>query len=149
MLIIISIRIDLLLNTVNNYVRFVALLDFCPIFIEAIQIFTTLLRYKSEWYGRALVTADRYYPSTKICHVCGYKNKTLQLSHRRWQCPECGIRHDRDINASINLRNIGLSRVGTTRINACGECHDGGMGKTSVYELSPVEAGSLAFYKAG
>ncbi|SFS32743.1 putative transposase [Succinivibrio dextrinosolvens] len=70
--------------------------------------FTELLSYKLEEQGKYLVKVDRFYPSSQLCSVCGYKNKeTKDLSIREWICPQCGTSHDRDINAAVNLRNEG------------------------------------------
>jgi len=69
--------------------------------------FLRYLEYKAEWYGRELIVVNRFYPSSKLCNVCGYKNKQLKLSDRYWQCPICGTYHDRDINASLNLYKVG------------------------------------------
>ncbi|SNZ13322.1 RNA-guided endonuclease TnpB family protein [Hydrogenobacter hydrogenophilus] len=95
--------------------------------------FLRYLEYKANWYGRELIIVDRFYPSSKTCSVCGYINTQLRLSNRYWECPECNTFHDRDINASKNLYKVGLSRVGTTRTQACGECSDGG---TMIYHRS-------------
>ena len=65
--------------------------------------FVELLRYKAEWYGRTLVQVDRFYPSSKLCHKCGWKYKELKLSEREWTCRSCGTRHDRDVNAAKNI----------------------------------------------
>ena len=54
------------------------------------------------------IKIDKWFPSSKTCHVCGYKNDNLTLSDRDWTCPDCGTHHDRDINASINILNQGL-----------------------------------------
>ena len=62
-----------------------------------------LLRYKAEWYGRTLVRVDRFYPSSKLCHKCGWKYSELTLSEREWTCRNCGTRHDRDVNAAKNI----------------------------------------------
>ena len=53
--------------------------------------------------GKQVVLIDRYYPSSKTCSVCGYKNRDLRLSDRYWVCPKCGTMHDRDINAAVNI----------------------------------------------
>jgi len=84
--------------------------------------FVNMLEYKCDWYGKHLVFADKYYASSKMCNVCGYKNVELTLSDREWDCPICGTHHLRDQNAGINLRNLAISTVGTTGIYASGEC---------------------------
>ncbi len=72
--------------------------------------FTTMLAYKSEWYGKTLVKIDRWYPSSKTCSNCGHllTKAELPLSVRTWDCPSCLQRNDRDLNASINILNQGL-----------------------------------------
>ena len=70
--------------------------------------FKEILRYKSNWYCRDLVEIDRWFPSSKLCNKCNYKNSELTLKDRTWICPECGESHDRDINAAINIRNEGI-----------------------------------------
>lgn len=67
------------------------------------------LEYKAEWYGKAVQAIDTFYPSSQLCHSCGYRNpETKSLSVREWTCPECGEHHDRDVNAAINILNEGL-----------------------------------------
>lgn len=61
-----------------------------------------------EEKGKYLILIDRYFPSSKMCSVCGYVNNQLRLDNRKWACPKCNIEHDRDINASINIRSKGL-----------------------------------------
>ena len=68
--------------------------------------FTRQLEYKARWYGKTLMKVDKYYASSQLCHVCGYKNPRVKdLSVRKWKCPECGTTHDRDENAAINILN--------------------------------------------
>src|SRR5262249_36545901 len=64
--------------------------------------FRRQLEYKCQRYGRRLVAIDRWYPSSKTCSACGHLLADLSLSTRHWQCPSCGTRHDRDINAAKN-----------------------------------------------
>ena len=74
--------------------------------------FTTYLKYKLEDMGKQLVKVDRFFASSQMCSVCGYKNtETKNLSIRAWDCPECGTHHDRDVNAAINIRNEGVRLV--------------------------------------
>jgi putative transposase len=53
--------------------------------------------------GKQIVFVDRFYPSSKTCSVCGYKKRDLRLSDREWVCPKCGTKHNRDINAAMNI----------------------------------------------
>jgi putative transposase len=80
--------------------------------------FRRQLDYKTKLANQDLVIADRFYPSSKLCSVCGQKNEKLQLSDREWACNFCGTVHDRDVNASINLQRLAGSSL--ERINACG-----------------------------
>jgi putative transposase len=78
--------------------------------------FLTCLKYKADWYGRTFIQVDRFFPSSKLCHRCGYKNDDLALHDRTWCCPACGETHDRDVNASINLYFVGLGRSEVTPV---------------------------------
>ena len=66
-------------------------------------------KFKETLVNKALVNdkqvvfIDRFYPSSKTCSVCGYKKRDLRLSDREWICPNCGMKHDRDINAAMNI----------------------------------------------
>jgi len=81
--------------------------------------FVNMLRYKGQWYGCNIHEIDRFFPSSKRCHRCGYIHESLRLSDRSWVCPECNEEHDRDVNAAMNILTFG--RAGTARIDACGE----------------------------
>jgi putative transposase len=76
--------------------------------------FRRQLAYKCQRYGRALVVIGRFYPSSKTCSACGHLLAELSLNTRTWQCPSCGIRHDRDINAAKNILAAGQA------VTACG-----------------------------
>jgi len=73
-----------------------------------------MLEYKCEWYGRELVVIDRWFPSSKTCSACGHLAAKMPLGVREWTCASCGTRHDRDVNAAINIRAAGLA------VLACG-----------------------------
>ena len=69
------------------------------------NMFTNMLEYKLAWQGKKLIKIDKWYPSSQLCHVCGYQNhETKDLSVREWDCPKCGSHHNRDKNAAINIR---------------------------------------------
>ena len=71
--------------------------------------FLRVLKYKAEWLGKKVIEINRYYPSSQICNRCDYKNKEVKdLSVRKWTCPSCGMEHDRDFNASINIMFEGI-----------------------------------------
>lgn len=70
--------------------------------------FTNALNYKCEWYGKNLLKIGRFAASSKTCHVCGIKRKELPLQIREWRC-ECGVLHDRDINAAQNIKAFALA----------------------------------------
>ena len=75
---------------------------------SAWYLFRLKLEYKAKKFGKQLVTVDTFFPSSQICHDCGYKNTdTKNLHIRDWVCPVCGSRHDRDVNAAINILNEG------------------------------------------
>lgn len=70
------------------------------------------LEYKSKWYGRELVFVSRWFPSSKICCECGWKNNNLTLNDRKFVCDDCGNVIDRDLNASINIQKEGIRIIG-------------------------------------
>ena len=70
--------------------------------------FVRQIEYKSKWHERDFVQISKTYPSSQLCHCCGYKNPLVkQLALREWECPNCLEHHDRDINASINILQEG------------------------------------------
>ena len=73
--------------------------------------FTQLLKIKSINNNCAVIKANRYYPSSKTCNLCGHVNKNLKLSDRTFECPECGFSIDRDLNAAFNLKNYAINEI--------------------------------------
>jgi putative transposase len=76
--------------------------------------FRTMLEYKAGWYGREVIAVDRWFPSSRLCSVCGSMQDTMPLNVRTWTCSGCGTNHDRDVNAAKNLKAAGLA------VSACG-----------------------------
>ena len=83
-------------------------------------MFKEMLRYKISNNLGKLIEADKFYPSSQLCSKCGFKNIAVKnLNIREWDCPQCGIHHDRDVNAAINLKNY--YTTATVGIKARGE----------------------------
>lgn len=90
--------------------------------------FQSMLQYKAMKHGKKVAKIGRFEPSSQICSHCGHRQK-MPLSERTYQCQRCGMKLDRDVNASINIRDFAIrkslgedfSTVGTTGINACGD----------------------------
>lgn len=102
--------------------------------------FRRMLEYKTQWYDSQLVIIDRFAPSSKTCSECGAVNESLTLSDRRWVCMSCGVLHERDENASKNIRRLGLEILNTessSGINACGVA-----GRPAEKQAGDGEAGS-------
>ncbi len=96
--------------------------------------FRRQLEYKQMIYGNKVIVADRWFPSSKLCSDCGFKLDELDLSIREWICPQCGVIHDRDVNAAQNLRNVAES----SSVLACGE-ESSGMSNITHTKLSSVK----------
>ena len=74
--------------------------------------FINYLEYKCEREDKTLVKINRYFPSSQTCSECGYINQnTKDLSVREWTCPKCGVHHNRDLNAAINILREGLTTL--------------------------------------
>ncbi|WP_182907938.1 RNA-guided endonuclease TnpB family protein [Microbispora sp. H13382] len=103
--------------------------------------FRRQLEYKAQRFGRHLVVIDRWFPSSKTCSACGHLLAELSLSTRHWTCPDCGARHDRDVNAAKNILAAGRA------VPACGAdvSHSGSSRVRSAakQEARPVRAGVL------
>lgn len=68
----------------------------------------SMIQYKCDFYMKSFHKVDRFFPSSKTCNHCGFKNNDLTLGDREWSCPECGSRLDRDLNAAKNILDEGL-----------------------------------------
>ena len=112
--------------------------------------FREMLSYKLYFRGKKLIIISKWFASSQLCSMCGYKNAQVKdLSIRSWECPSCGAEHDRDINAAINICKEGkrITTVGTTGSNAYGE--DVRRLQPIRVERSLVELGSSRFCKRG
>ena len=94
--------------------------------------FKTMLMYKMEWRKAEVVQIGRFEPSSKMCSGCGNIKHDLKLSDRIYHCDVCGFKMDRDLNAAINIRNIGMIKVGK-----------------GIPELTPVESATTAELSKG
>lgn len=85
--------------------------------------------------------ADRFFPSSKLCRICGHKLEELTLDARRWICPVCGTNHDRDLTAAKNLGRLATQRTASfAGIDACGA--ERSMSGPEARQVLRVEAGT-------
>ena len=103
--------------------------------------FRRQLAYKAAMRGAQVVVADRFYASSKTCSSCGHQLATLPLCVREWTCPACGVVHDRDVNAAVNLKNMAVRST----VSACGEEGSGPGRKTRVKPASAKQEVSGGF----
>jgi putative transposase len=94
--------------------------------------FLSMLKYKMEWREAELIKIGRFEPSSKLCSGCGNIKHELKLSDRTYCCDVCGLEIDRDLNAAINICNIGLIKVGK-----------------DIPEFTPVESATAAELSKG
>ena len=95
--------------------------------------FCNMIKYKSEQKHRIYLKLDRFFPSSKLCHHCGYKYTGLKLDERFWICPICGEKLDRDENAAINILNEGLRILK--------EKYPDGTGESGTHVPKPIDTG--------
>lgn len=109
-------------------------------------MFCTMLKYKSSWDGKKYLEVDRFFPSSKSCHICLNKVDSLPLNIRSWTCGKCNTSHDRDTNAAINIREEGLRILSLGTSDTANGRNVRQPGKTSVLlDAIPDEVGSTRF----
>ena len=104
---------------------------------SAIGGLLTKIKYKADWYGNEIVQADRFYPSSKLCSSCGFKNTELKRE-KDWICVNCNTDHQRDFNASLNLETYALKN--SKKIQLTGDYTLGSEGP----EVTPLDREALA-----
>nr|MDJ0731554.1 RNA-guided endonuclease TnpB family protein [Crocosphaera sp.] len=102
-------------------------------------MFCTMLKYKAENEGKTYIEVDRFFPSSKTCNVCLNQVESLPLDVRNWTCEHCQTNHDRDINASINIRNEALRilSLGTSETAKGGSVRRLGGKKSCLLDATP------------
>lgn len=95
------------------------------------------LEYKSDWNNKVFYKINRWYPSSQICNHCGSQNHNLKLSDRSWVCESCQRTIDRDLNASLNIRNLGLHDL---KITTVGTTESHASGRTKITEFSNINS---------
>jgi putative transposase len=103
--------------------------------------FRRQLEYKAAMRGGQVVVAHRFFASSKMCSACRHQLDELGLSVREWTCPACGVHHNRDLNAAINLRDLAVSST----VSACGEEGSGRSWKTAVKPSSVKQEVSFEY----
>jgi putative transposase len=106
-------------------------------------MFGTMLKYKAEKEGKTYQEVDRFFPSSKTCHICLNQVSSLPLDIRSWTCEHCQTTHDRDINAAVNIKNEALRilSLGTSDTASLRGCQS--PEQTSVsFDAIPVDARS-------
>ncbi len=78
--------------------------------------FVNILKYQCSKTGSTVIEIPRFYPSSKTCSACEFVYEELTLGDRKWTCPNCGILHDRDLNAATNIHRVGTSTLGVETV---------------------------------
>lgn len=101
-------------------------------------MFRLQIDYKAKRYGTRVIIANRWYPSSRLCSVCDWKNEALTLKDREWMCPQCGTRHDRDLNAAINLKRLATATALPVASPSSNGGATAGMVPVAVGKVTPV-----------
>lgn len=94
------------------------------VLVEAGLPISTAIGFRDKYLDQLHSMIDRFYPSSKTCSRCGWKNKDLKLSDRTFVCKDCGLEIDRDLNAAINIQAVGVDaaiRTQSSRVASCVE----------------------------
>ncbi len=106
-------------------------------------MFRSQIEYKAKRYATRLIVADRWYASSRLCSVCGWKHDALTLRDRTWTCPQCGTMHERDLNAAINLKRLATE----TALPVASPSSNGGAATKGVFvavgKVTPVRYDSI------
>jgi len=108
-------------------------------------MFASMLKYKAAKQGKGYIEVNRFFPSSKTCSCCLHSQASMPLSVRTWTCDRCGTKHDRDVNAAINIRDEASRMImaGTAMTASRGKVSQRRGRKASV-NAHAVEAGSSA-----
>src|SRR5262249_11135853 len=96
------------------------------------------LEYKSIRYKTNLIIANRFYPSSKLCSICDWKNESLTLKDREWTCKSCDTSHDREINAAKNLKRLATRNALPVASQSVTKDTEVGIISTSGGKVTPV-----------
>lgn len=101
-------------------------------------MFRSQMEYKAKRYSTRLVIADRWYPSSRLCSVCDWKNEALALKDREWTCLQCGTHHDRDFNAAQNLKRLATATALPVASPSSNDGTVAGMVSATAGKVTPV-----------
>jgi putative transposase len=108
--------------------------------------FTNMLKYKTARAGKGYIEVNRFFASSKTCSCCLHAQAHMPLDIRTWICDQCGTRHDRDINAAINIRNEAQRMIAAGMVvTANGGAVSQAKGRKSSVLLAPLKLEAPSF----
>ena len=108
--------------------------------------FTNMLKYKAARAGKGYIEVNRFFASSKTCSCCLHAQAQMPLTIRMWSCDQCGVRHDRDVNAAINIRNEAQRMITAGMVvTANGGTVSRGVGRKSSIALVPLKLEAPSF----